>query len=230
MCFVPVTPELILVLIGDTNSIEFGPRNILIDHNDTGNAEQVSGNLYDLCGRHISVINMLGLQDIDTIPLNKGIHVFLLLIPHGLHERLYSSGLQWLETVFGKESLAYVMIVVTHESHEKCESALTDLKSKHRFDEKRFHTCTRTMVHKVEIIGLLEKIDVMVTENKSCCYSRPTCDENEDQNKHLGLTSHEEERVASSEFQQIHRCEHFHLIMSHSYKPNPKNIGVLCKM
>lgn len=195
-------PELTLVLIGDTNSIEIGPNNILLDHDEQGNVEQFSFKLYDLCGRHISVINMLGLQNIDTIPLNKGIHAFLLLIPNGLHDSHYSSGLQWLEKAFGKGSFAYLMTVVTHASDEKCESALTDLKANSSFDEKKYHMCTRSMIDGMEIIALLEKIDVMVSENDHRCYSRPMCNKDKEQNEQLDLKSHEEEKIDSSVFQQ----------------------------
>lgn len=190
-------PELTLVLIGDTNSIEIGPNHFLLDGDEQENVEQFSSKLYDLFGRHISVINVLGLQNIDTFPLNKGIDAFLLLMPNGLHDSHYSSGLQWLEKAFGKGSFAYLMTVVTHASDEKCESALTDLKANSSFDEKRYHTCTRSMIDETEIIALLEKIDAMVTENDHRCYSRPIY-----YTLHLDLKSHEEERIDSSVFQQ----------------------------
>lgn len=204
MYFVSVIPELTLVLIGDTKSIEIGSKNILLDHEKQANVGQVSSKLYDLCGRHISVINMLGLQNIDTdtFPLNKGIHAFLLLLTNGLHNSHYSSGLQWLEKAFGKGSLSYLMTVVTHESDEKCESALTDLKANSSFDEKRYHTCTRSMMDETEIIALFEKIDVMVSENDPHCYSGLMCDENKEQEEHLDDESNEEELVDTSEFQQ----------------------------
>ena len=150
-------PKLTLVLIGDKNSIEIGSKNILLDHDGQTNVEQFSTRLYDLCGRHISVINMLGLQNIDKFPLNQEIHAFLLLLANGLHTSHYSSGLQWLEKTFGKGSLAYVMTVVTHKSGETSESALTDLRANSSFVEKRFHTCTRSMMDEKEIIDLLEK-------------------------------------------------------------------------
>lgn len=190
------------MFIGDTNSIEIGFKNILLDHDEQANVEQFSAKLYDLCGRHISVINMLGLQNIDQYPLNEGIHAFLLLLPNGKHNSHYSSGVQWLEKAFGKGSLAYLMTVVTHESDENCESALTELKSNSRFAEKRYHTCTRSMKDEKEIIALLDKIDVMVSENDPHCYRGPMCDENKEQKEHLEHKSHEEERIDSSVVQQ----------------------------
>ncbi|CAI5674581.1 interferon-induced very large GTPase 1 isoform X1 [Oreochromis niloticus] len=164
-------PELTLVLIGDSNSIEIGPQNILLDHEERRNVEQFSSKLYDFCGRQISVINMLGLENIEEIPVNQGIHAFLLLLPYGLHNSHYSSRVQQLERTFGKRSLLNVMTVVTHKPGEKCESALADLKANSGFNEKRFHTCTRCMTDANDIIDLLEKIDVMVSEN-NCCSER----------------------------------------------------------
>ncbi|MGL4897720.1 MAG: hypothetical protein ACRC31_04735, partial [Cetobacterium sp.] len=65
--FVSVMPELTLVLIGDTKTIEIGSKNILLDHEEQEN--MFSYKLYDLCGRHISVINMLGVENTDKFPL-----------------------------------------------------------------------------------------------------------------------------------------------------------------
>ncbi|XP_078017369.1 interferon-induced very large GTPase 1-like isoform X2 [Epinephelus lanceolatus] len=196
-----VIPELTLVLIGDTNTIEIGSKNILLDHDEQTNVEEFSTKLYDLCGRHISVINMLGQPDIDKFPLNQGIHAFLLMLSNGLHTSHYSSGVQWLEKAFGKRSLAYLITVVTHESDEKCERALKDLKANSSFVEKRYHTCTRSMTDVKEIIALLEKIDIMVSENEYHCYSG-LCDEDKDQNEPLDHKSQTKGRINTSVFQQ----------------------------
>ncbi|XP_051245149.1 uncharacterized protein LOC127357027 isoform X2 [Dicentrarchus labrax] len=183
-------PELTIVLIGDTNSIETGSKNILLDYGEQANVKQFSTKLYDLCGRHISVINMLGLQNTEEFPLNQGIHAFVLLLANGLHTSHYSSGVQWLEEAFGKGSLSYLMTAVTHESDEKCEGAFKDLKANSSFVENRFQTCTRSLNDEKEIIALLEKIDVMVSENDPHCYSGLMC-----------------ERMDSSAFQQNQTVE-----------------------
>ncbi|KAM9360153.1 uncharacterized protein ABDE67_000780 [Symphorus nematophorus] len=198
-----VIPEVTVVLIGDTNSIEIGSKNILVDNDEQENVQQFSSKLYDLCGRDISVVNMLGQQNIDTLPLYQGIHAFLLLLPNGPHKSHYRSGVQWLEKAFGKGSLAYLMTVVTHESDEKCENALTDLKGNSSFDEKRYHTCRRSMMDEKEIIALLGKIDAMVSENDHHGYSELMFDENKEQKRHLDRKSEEEERMDSKVFQQI---------------------------
>ncbi|KAM4530990.1 interferon-induced very large GTPase 1-like isoform 2-T3 [Odontesthes bonariensis] len=192
-------PKLKLVLIGDTNSIEIGSKNILIDHDKQTNMEQFSSKLYDLCGQHICVINMLGLPNADQIPSIQAVHAFILLLPNGLHSSQYRSGIQWLEKGFGKGNLSYVMTVVTHKSDESCESALADLKAESSFSEKRYHTCTRRMVDENEIIALLEKIDVMVSENNPQCYNRQIFENLEEQKELLDPQNHKEERVTTAE-------------------------------
>ncbi|KAM8844428.1 interferon-induced very large GTPase 1-like isoform 2-T2 [Spinachia spinachia] len=193
-----VMPDLTLVLIGEANSIEIGPKNILLDHEEQTNGEQFSTPLYDLCGRHISIINLLGLQNIDQFPSNQDIHAFLLLLPNGHHNSHYHSGVQWLENCFGKRLMAHVMIVVTHESEEKCESSLIDLKANSGFVEKRFHTCNRGMMDEQEIAALLKIIDAMVSENGPYCHSGVMCDENEGKKECMDHKSHREERLDPS--------------------------------
>lgn len=187
--FSPVMPELTLVLTGDINSTEIGPENLLFEHEEQTNVEQFSSKLHDLCGRHISVINMLGLPDVDKIPLIQTVHAFILLLPNGLQSSHYTAGMQWLEKTFGEGHKSYVMTVVTHKSDENCETTLADLKAlTGTFSEKRNHTCTRTMMDEKEIIELLEKIDVMVSENNPPCYSRQMSDEDQkEQHDHKSL-------------------------------------------
>ncbi|XP_019222930.1 interferon-induced very large GTPase 1 isoform X2 [Oreochromis niloticus] len=188
-----VAPDVTLVLIGDPASIEIGPKNILLDHDEQTNVEQFSPNLYNLCGRHVCVINMLGLQT-KEIPLNQGVHAFVLLLPNTLHSSQYSSGVQWLEKAFGRGALSYLITVVTHETGETCESALKELKTNTDFNEKRFHTCNRSMMDEIEVANLLEKINVMVSENDPQSCSGLVCAENREEEGHLEHKSHEEER------------------------------------
>ncbi|XP_061566939.1 interferon-induced very large GTPase 1-like [Cololabis saira] len=188
-----VMPPLTLVLIGDTKTIKIGPRNLLLDRDEQTNVEQFSSRLYDLCGRRVSVINMLGLRSVDKIPSIQTVHAFILLLPKALHRPHYSLGMQWLENAFGKQHTANVITVVTHQSDEKCELALTDLKVDDSFSEKRFHTCTRTMMDEKEIMELLKKIDVMVSENNPPYYSRHMSEETGDQKEQLDHKSLKEE-------------------------------------
>ncbi|XP_047426857.1 interferon-induced very large GTPase 1-like isoform X7 [Mugil cephalus] len=193
-----VEPELTLVLIGDTKSIEIGPKNILLEHDKPTNMEFFSSKLYDLCGRHISVINRLGFPNIDRIPLNQGIHAFVLLLPNGLHVNHYHSAVQKLKKAFGKDFLSHVMTIVTHELDETCESALEDLEDFSTFDEKRYHTCRRSMTDEQEIIDLLEKIDVMVSENNHHCYTTLMCDGKKEQKEQMEQKLYKEETTGTA--------------------------------
>lgn len=166
-------PYLTLVLIGETNSIDLEPNNVLLDQETQ--VEKFSSKLYDLCGRHISVINMLGLPNNDDIPLYQSVHAFVLLIPNGQHVSQYTTGMLWFQKTFGKENIPHVMTVITHKTDENCESALQDLKRMNSFSEKRCHTCIRSMADAEEIITLLEKINVMLSERDTdyCCEQSP---------------------------------------------------------
>ncbi|XP_019222947.1 interferon-induced very large GTPase 1 isoform X2 [Oreochromis niloticus] len=191
-----MAPDLTLVLIGDPASTDIGLKNIFLDHEVQTNVEQFSSNLYNLCGRHVCVINMLGLQT-KEIPLNQGVHAFVLLLPNTLHSNHYSSGVQWLENIFGRGALSYLLTVVTHEPGETCESALKELKTNTDFNEKRFHTCNRSMMDEKEVANLLERINIMVSENDPQSYTGLVCAENREQEGHLEDKSHEEERKDS---------------------------------
>ncbi|XP_075879671.1 uncharacterized protein LOC142886540 [Nelusetta ayraudi] len=158
--------QLTLVLIGDRDATDMESNNILLDNN----WEEFSPQLYDLCGRCISVIDMLGFPNTESIQFKGGIHAFLLLVPNGLHVTHYNLGLQWLKKTFGKESFAFLMTIVTHRSSEKCENSITDLKDVGGFDEKRYHTCLRSMADGAEIVELLGKIDAMVSDNSHGCF------------------------------------------------------------
>lgn len=161
-----VTTELTLVLFGDRNSIEIEPNNLLLDHDQETYRKELSTSLCDLFGRHISLINMLGLPSLKKIPVFQEDHAFILLISNNLHDSQYTSGMQWLEQTFGKEHSSYVITVVTHDPYESCEWALQDLRAKSSFSEKRCHSCTRSFIDVNEIIALLKKIDDMVSENR----------------------------------------------------------------
>ncbi|XP_037554101.1 interferon-induced very large GTPase 1-like [Nematolebias whitei] len=181
----PTDCALTLVVIGDMISVEAGANNILLDDEQ----RHFSSKLYDLCGQHICVVNLLGQQSIENISLNQKTNVFLLLIPKGQHGSHYKSGVQWLEKTFGRQSLAYLMTVVTSNSGEECDGALKDLKTFDGFDEKRYHTCTRTMAEAEEIADLLKKINIMVSEISPCCYSGLVCGENPAEDKPRESTS-----------------------------------------
>lgn len=170
------------MLIGDLTSVEIGAKNILLNPDEQ---TKFSSQLYDLYGQQISVVNLLGQQSIEKLPLIQGKHALLLLIPNGQHVSHYKSGVQWLEKTFGRQSLAHLMTVVTCKSGENCESALTDLRAFDSFDEERYHTCSKSMTETAEVVDLMLKISIMVSENSPHCYTGLIPGENTEENKHL---------------------------------------------
>ncbi|XP_047426869.1 interferon-induced very large GTPase 1-like [Mugil cephalus] len=94
------------------------------------------------------------------------------------------------------------MTIVTHELDETCESALEDLKDFSSFNEQRFHTCRRSMTDKKEIIDLLEKIEVMVSENDHHCYTTPMCDGKKEQKEQMEQKLYKEETAGTEELQK----------------------------
>lgn len=198
MYSVSVAAELTLVLVGDINSIETGSHNILVSHDVQGKTEQISDRLYDLCGRHISVINLLGQPNSDRFQSDKGVHAFVLLVANGCHESSYRAGLQWLQKAFGEESLPYLITVVTHEPEDKCERALADLQRHSCFNSSRYLTCRKRMTDEREMVTLLEKVAVMVGENNPSCYTPPKCEH---------MESQEDDKTESSELLENQQCE-----------------------
>lgn len=77
----PPPKRLRLALIGAREATDLGSNNLLLDNN----LEDFSPQLYNLCGRHYSVTDMLDFPNTDSIQLKDGIHAFLLLVPNGLH-------------------------------------------------------------------------------------------------------------------------------------------------
>ncbi|XP_036070663.1 uncharacterized protein LOC112149036 [Oryzias melastigma] len=194
-----VVPELIFALVGDSNSVEKEKRNLLFDHDEQKSEKQISTKMYDLCGRHICVLNMLDLPNIDSIPSNQEVHAFILLVANGQHSSHYRSGMQWLEKTFGKQCFPYVITVVTHNPHENCENVVTDLKTFSSFSEKRYYTSKRIKDEK-ELITMLEKINVMVSENKPPCCSFVTTDMNKERKEKMEQKSLSEEGVTTDSF------------------------------
>eukprot|EP00063_Salmo_salar_P068447 XP_014043282.1 PREDICTED: interferon-induced very large GTPase 1-like [Salmo salar] len=128
---------------------------------------------------------MLGLQSAEPTQISLENHISQLVCKTGIHAFLLISALgnvyehnmveDWLQTMLGERSLAFAMTVFTHENEP--DTALGDLNDnsdlKHVTEKcgDRYHTCKKSMDDPEEIITLLEKIDLMVSENQPCCYT-----------------------------------------------------------
>ncbi|XP_067089390.1 interferon-induced very large GTPase 1-like isoform X1 [Osmerus mordax] len=195
------TPKLTVVLIGDTDSVEMDSQNLLLTHDRqlslmaAAGCSQIALRLYDLCGRHVSIINMLGLQtteQVDQVSLEhylgqvaheQGIHAFLLLSTLGQHIDSLRREAQWLQRKLGEKSLAFVIPVFTCDNQQDYSNVLRELRAhsdlKHLIDtcRDRYHTCKRGMDDPLEMLSLLDKINLMVSETPPGCYSGEMFDE-----------------------------------------------------
>ncbi|XP_021413699.2 interferon-induced very large GTPase 1 isoform X1 [Oncorhynchus mykiss] len=186
-----MTPVLTIALIGGTDSMEIESGNLLLGQDDLPAAElsQIAPRMYDLSGRCVSVINMLGLQSSELTQENhigplvhkQGINAVLLLLPLGQHIDEFKMGVGWLERMLGEGALAFTIIVFTHKNDQ--DFGLGDLKDNNDLMDltemcgNRYLTCKKSMNDPTEISTLLEQIDLMVSENDPCCYTGEMYDE-----------------------------------------------------
>lgn len=70
---------------------------------------------------------------------------------------------------------------MTHESNEQCKNPITELKAVGGCDEKRYHTCLKSMADGAEIAELLNKIDSMVSDNSHQCFGATAIRHNADE-------------------------------------------------
>ncbi|XP_029491932.2 GTPase IMAP family member 4-like isoform X2 [Oncorhynchus nerka] len=209
-----MTPVLTIALIGGTDSMEIESGNLLLGQDDLPAAElsQIAPRMYDLSGRCVSVINMLGLQSSELAQENhigplvhkQGINAVLLLLPLGQHIDEFQMRVGWLERMLGERALAFTIIVFTHKNDQ--DFGLGDLKDNNDLMDliemcgHRYLTCKKSMNDPTEISTLLEQIDLMVSENDPCCYTGEMYDEEirkQQLKTNWGDRSQSEEKTAS---------------------------------
>ncbi|XP_062874483.1 interferon-induced very large GTPase 1-like [Trichomycterus rosablanca] len=182
--------NLTVVLFGNASAVQFGPENILL-----GRDEPVSGSVdisqivpvsRIVARRSVSVINLLGLRESDlpqhTVDrffselVNKNeIQAFIFVLCQLTDDD--KVGLEWLVRTFGKDALSRAMMLFTYKSQEKCDTIVDDLKKNPVLDQLMkkcggwYHTCSKSMNNQSELGILLEKIDIMVSENGASSYS-----------------------------------------------------------
>ncbi|XP_030649197.1 interferon-induced very large GTPase 1-like [Chanos chanos] len=173
-----------VALIGSNAAVKYGGENILLGEEelylDQSDLRQITPRTREVSGRHVSMINMLGLHELpqqstDTHIshlLTTKIHVFLYVLPLGLLTDEDKMGLDWLQRTFGEKSLDFVMILFTYETEDQCDSVIDDLKKNSVLEQivqkcgGRYYTCDKRLNHQSEMRTLLEKINSLVSENK----------------------------------------------------------------
>ncbi|XP_067109564.1 interferon-induced very large GTPase 1-like [Osmerus mordax] len=183
-----VTPHLTIALVGDVDAVTIGTENLLLYQDDLYNEvdeySQIASRLYDLSGRHISVINMLGLNGVDFEKAlqkqlcsqlkrnNQDVNAFLLLKPLGQHTSTDRTGPERLQEILGERYTECAVSLFTYENVKERETLIDDLKGKCAFIELmekyggRYHICNKLMNDPTEMLSLVEKINLLVSENK----------------------------------------------------------------
>ncbi|KAI4899398.1 hypothetical protein NFI96_017008 [Prochilodus magdalenae] len=177
-----------VVLFGNSSAVDFGDENILLGQPtaDPANYSVNVTNLRKISADHVSVINILDLQDCYTDSVEEAnarlvtenkIHAFIFVLQLGKLTDTDKVGLEWLQRKFGDGVLPFVMILFTYEKKEDCDTIIDDLKKNPVLEQllqkcgDRYHTCSKNMNKELEMKALLEKIDHMFTENNHRCYT-----------------------------------------------------------
>ncbi|XP_062386894.1 interferon-induced very large GTPase 1-like [Sardina pilchardus] len=179
-----ISHSLSLALFGSTAAVKVGCGSLLSDFSGHPGLTQLTPAECNIAGRDVTVINMIGLHEIEYCQQSMddymgqtlgedGIHAFLYIIPpHRLTDG-DKMAVEWLQRVFGPSSLHFLIFIFTYENEEDCDSIVDDLKGNtvlEQLIEKsggRYFTSNKTLNNETEMRLLLKKIDLMIQENKT---------------------------------------------------------------
>ncbi|XP_042572567.1 interferon-induced very large GTPase 1-like [Cyprinus carpio] len=178
---------LTVALVGNSESIQFKPENILLGEDKpfkTVETSRIVPVQREIAERHVSVINMISLHETDSVHhlidqlLNENkIHAFIFVVRLGQLTDADKMGLEWLQRVFGDKVLQFVMILFTYETEEECDTIIDDMKNKivlEQLLEKcggRYQTCNKRLNNQSEMSELINKIEHLFKENQQQCYT-----------------------------------------------------------
>ncbi|XP_076121728.1 interferon-induced very large GTPase 1-like [Alosa pseudoharengus] len=173
-----------LALFGSTTAVKVGCGSLLSDFRGCPGLTQLNPTESKIAGRDVTVINMIGLHEVNYCQQSMdnymgqtlgedGIHAFLYILPpHRLTDG-DKMAVEWLQRMFGPSSLHFLIIVFTYENEEDCDSIVDDLKGNtvlEQLIEKsggRYFTSNKTLNNEMEMSLLLKKIELMIYENKT---------------------------------------------------------------
>ncbi|KAG7491324.1 hypothetical protein MATL_G00002380 [Megalops atlanticus] len=188
-----LSAELTVVVIGSTETVAYGPGNILLGREkmlqETGQLSQAAAvRKREVDGRCISVVDMVGVLD-SELPqeeaerwvqhciygCEQGIHAFLLAVPLGGLTEQERRGAEWIQRAFGERALGFTVVLLIYDDEEKKELELMKNRDVQRLVEEcggRYQTCCRSISSQAEVSELLEKIDTMLLGNPDRCYTK----------------------------------------------------------
>ncbi|XP_049331724.1 interferon-induced very large GTPase 1-like [Astyanax mexicanus] len=212
------TRDLTVVLFGNSSAVHFGDENILLGQAPAGNADfsQTVPESRKISGHRVNVINILDLQEnelyldsvdqtIDRLFSENEIHSFIFVLQLGQLTDSDKGGIEWLQKLFGEAVLPFTMILFTYEREEDSDTIVDELKKNPRLEQlvekcgDRYYTCSKSMNNQSEIKALLEKIDLMVSENSQPCYTAEMFNTASDFRKSLRYTQSQESANNSQE-------------------------------
>jgi len=115
---------------------------------------------------------------IDQLVKENEIHAFIFVVRLGQLTDADKMGLEWLQRAFGDKVLQFVMILFTYEREEECATIKDDLKKDPVLEQllekcgERYHTCNKRMNDQSEMRELINKIEILFTENQQQRYTR----------------------------------------------------------
>ncbi|XP_036397561.1 GTPase IMAP family member 9-like, partial [Megalops cyprinoides] len=188
-----VSAELTVVVIGSTETVTYGPGNILLGGEkmlqETGQLSQAAAvRKREVAGCCISVVDMVGVLD-SELPqeeaerwvqqcmygCEQGIHAFLLAVPLGGLTDQERRGAEWIQRAFGERALGFTVVLLIYDDEEKKELELMKNRDVQRLVEEcggRYQTCCSSISSQAEVSELLEKIDTMLFGNPDRCYTK----------------------------------------------------------
>lgn len=177
-----------VVLFGNTSAVNFGDENVLLGLDHVPPDQANIPRTIKVSGRSLSVVNLLDLHEgdlyldhVDQITAQlvheNNIQAFIFVLQLGQFTDGDKMGLEWLEKTFGESSLSLVMILFTYEREEEGDTVIDDLKHNTVLEQlikkcgDRYCTCSKNMNNQSEMRTLLEKINLLVSENAQRCYT-----------------------------------------------------------
>ncbi|XP_073671218.1 interferon-induced very large GTPase 1-like [Paramisgurnus dabryanus] len=181
-------PNFSVVLFGNSESVQFGCDNILLEENQTYTEDTEFCSTVSIqrkiSDHHVSVINMIGLHETDLNPsvqvirqlVNENeIHAFIFVVRLGQLTDADKMGIEWLQRMFGDEVLSFAMFLFTYEEEE--ESIIDELKKNPALEKliekcgQKYHICSKIMNKQSEMRELMDRIRCLYLDNKEQCYT-----------------------------------------------------------
>ncbi|KAG7491323.1 hypothetical protein MATL_G00002370 [Megalops atlanticus] len=182
-----LSAELTVVVIGSTDTVAYGPGNILLGREkmlqETGQLSQAAAvRKREVAGCCISVVDMVGVLDSElpqeeaerwvqhcVYGCEQGIHAFLLAVPLGGLTDQERRGAEWIQRAFGERALGFTVVLLIYHDEEKKELELMKNRDVQRLVEMcggRYQTCCRSISSQTDKKKELQEVLVRLEEEK----------------------------------------------------------------